>query len=649
MIDTSPNGDFPMKRIAFSLSLLVAGVSVNAADWPQWQGPDRNAISRETGLLKEWPTAGPALAWKSNGLGGGDSAPAVSKGKLLGMSIRDGKEIVWALAEATGKEVWSTPLGDSVQQGVPQAKEGPACTPAVDGDRLYVIGMGGRVACLNCEDGKLLWERSLTKDFGGVVPAWSYRESPLVDGERVLCTPGGTDAVIVALNKQTGETLWKSKLPAAAPANRPTGDNPAQPVATNRPDANRPAQPASNPSGAPTIEGTKEQGLFLAEHWGMTGFSHKVPNGKYLVKLYFAETFQGITAIGQRVFSFAVQGKEFKDFDIWEKAGGARRAYIESVPVEVTDGAVKITFTSKTNSPAIKAIEIIPQADGAKESDTIRIKAGQNTSFTDSTGKVWLADQGFEGGQLSPGFFNFGGGRGGFGGGGFGGGGRPGGFGGFGGGARSEAAYSSVIAIDFEGQRQYVQLTTSALIGVSASDGKFLWRYDRPANRMGINCSTPIYQDGLLFAASAYGNGGGAIKLTKDAAGAITATEVYFSSTMQNHHGGMIVVDGCLYGANGGNEGGFLTCLDFQTGKVLWRDRQAPKGSLLLADGRLYLRSESGTLILIEPSKERFIERGRFEQPDRTGLPAWAHPVIANGKLYIRDQDTLHCYEISAR
>jgi outer membrane protein assembly factor BamB len=183
---------------------------------------------------------------------------------------------------------------------------------------------------------------------------------------------------------------------------------------------------------------------------------------------------------------------------------------------------------------------------------------------------------------------------------------------------------------------------------VAATDGKLLWKYDRPANRMGINCSTPIFQDGLIFAASAYGNGGGAVKLVKSASGEIAPEEVYFSTNMQNHHGGMIVHDGCLYGANGGNSGGFLTCMDFQTGKVLWRDRKAPKGSSLLADGRLYLRAEEGAMLLIEPSREGLIERGRFEQPDRSSAPAWAHPIVANGKLYIRDQDLLLCYNIKA-
>ena len=623
-----------MNRCARYFLFGLIGISAfargtEAFDWPQWQGHDRNAISRERGLLQEWPAEGPPLAWRINGLGGGDSAPAVAGGRLFGMSSRNGKEIVWALSEADGQEVWATPLGEAVQQRVPQSKEGPACTPTVDGNRVYVIGMGGRVACLSEEGGKILGQRSFTQDFGGVLPMWSYRESPLVDGDKLICTPGGPDALVVALNKETGETIWKSRLPDAA--GRPPEERRAR--TDSPPRRGQTAPPENAGAAAPTIAGTKDPGLFQSEHWGMTAFSQKVPNGKYLVKLYFAETYEGITGAGQRVFSFSVQGQEFKDFDVWEKAEGFRRAYIESVPVEVTDGKLHITFTRQVENPTIKALEIIPEDKDQQEIGTIRIKAGQTTPFKDSSGREWLADQGFEGGQLSPGTFNLGSGR-------------PGGrFGGFGG-ARSGAAYSSVIAIDLDGQRQYVQMAANSLIGVAANDGKLLWRYDRPANGMGLNCSTPIFQDGLVFASSAYGAGGGAVKLIKSAAGVITPEEVYFTTSMQNHHGGMIVHDGCLFGAHGGNEGGFLTCMDFQTGKILWRDRNAPKGSLLSADGRLYLRAEGGRILLVEPSRDKLIVRGDFEQPDRSSVPAWAHPVIANGKLYIRDQDLLLCYDV---
>jgi outer membrane protein assembly factor BamB len=223
--------------------------------------------------------------------------------------------------------------------------------------------------------------------------------------------------------------------------------------------------------------------------------------------------------------------------------------------------------------------------------------------------------------------------------------------GGFGG---SGAAYASAIAIDFEGQRQYVQLTARALVGVAASDGKFLWRYDAPANRMGINCSTPLTDGTTVFAASAYGAGGGRVKLTRDGKDGVKAEEVYFTNRMQNHHGGMVLHDGCLYGANGGNEGGNLVCMDFKTGEVLWNERArggagVRKGSVALADGRIYSRVEDGTMLLIEPSRKGYVERGRFSQPDRGRSPAWAHPVVANGKMYIRDQDVLLCYDVKAK
>jgi hypothetical protein len=111
-----------------------------------------------------------------------------------------------------------------------------------------------------------------------------------------------------------------------------------------------------------SIANTKDPQLFLSEHYGMDSFSCNVPNGKYLAKLYFAETYEGISGPGDRVFSFNVQGHEFKDFDVWVKAGGPNRAYVETVPVEVTDGKFKIVFTPNVENPEINAIELIPQS-----------------------------------------------------------------------------------------------------------------------------------------------------------------------------------------------------------------------------------------------------------------------------------------------
>jgi outer membrane protein assembly factor BamB len=424
-------------RYTWLLALALPAVPAPADgpkpfDWPQWQGPDRTAVSKEKGLLKLWPQDGPPLAWEAKDLGGGYSTPSVAAGRVFGMSYRGDDEVVWALSEKDGKELWATRLGAAYRKQIMrQGIEGPGCTPTVDGDLVYLLGMGGDIACLGVKDGTVIWRKSLTADFGGRPPMWSYRESPLIDGDKVVCTPGGPGATLVALDKKTGDVIWKSAVPR------------------------------------------------------------------------------------------------------------------------------------------------------------------------------------------NPG-----------------------------------AAYSSIIAIDFGGQREYVQFTRNGLIGVAAADGKFLWRYDRPANRNGINISTPVYQDGKVFASSAYGVGGGLVKLSKVEDGGVKAEEVYFTAKMQNHHGGMILLDGYLYGATGGNEGGSLCCLEFKTGKVMWNERRVPKGSVALADGRLYYRTEqrrTGTMLLIEPSPKGYVERGRFEQPDRSEQFAWPHPVVANGKLYLRDLDVLLCYDVKAK
>lgn len=216
------------------------------------------------------------------------------------------------------------------------------------------------------------------------------------------------------------------------------------------------------------------------------------------------------------------------------------------------------------------------------------------------------------------------------------------------------AGYSSAIVMDFGGRRQYVQFLATTVAGVSATDGRLLWRYDKPANGMKLNISTPIHHEGHIFAASAYGAGGGLAKLSTSASGEMVANEVWFSKNMENHHGGVILHDSALFGANGGNGGGYLACLDFKTGEVLWNERDSDKrrvtkGSVAFADGRIYYRTEEGPVVLIEPSRKEYLERGRFTQPERTDKPAWAHPVIANGRLYIRDQGTLFCYDVKAK
>jgi outer membrane protein assembly factor BamB len=408
------------RYLGIAVALLLP-VLVHADDWPQWRGPQRTGLSAEKGLLKSWPKDGPKLLWKAKQLGGSYATPTVAGGKVYGMGFRGNNEVVWALNESTGKELWSVPIGQA-NRGIGYG-EGPRCSPTVDGNRLYVLGVSGDLVCLDAANGRAVWRKNLAKDFKGrVMSGWGYSESPLIDGNKVIATPGGKEATLVALNKATGALLWKAS---------------------------------------------------------------------------------------------------------------------------------------------------VPEGDGA--------------------------------------------------------------------------GYASVIAADVDGQRQYVQFLGGGVVGVDANNGKFLWRYNKPHNGT-ANCSTALFKDNCVFAASGYGTGGGMVKLTRNG-DKTSAEEAYFTKKMKNHHGGMVLVDGYIYGA----DENVLTCIDFKTGEVKWQSRNPGKGAIAYADGCLYFRNEGGPIYLVEAYPDEYRELAKFDQPDQSGKNTWPHPVIANGKLFILDQDTLLCYDVKQR
>ena len=402
--------------IAAVVGLSVAGATLSAADWPQWQGPDRTRISKETGLLKQWPSSGPSIVWTATGLGTGYGSMAVAGDRVYVQGARNRHSAVMALNRADGKEVWSKALGETEtnDQG-----PGPRGTPTVDGDRLYVLSEAGDLHCLKT-DGTAVWHRNILHDFNGRQLRWLISESPLVDGDAVIVSPGGSGAGMVKLDKMTGKTLWTAK-------------------------------------------------------------------------------------------------------DLSDPAG-----------------------------------------------------------------------------------------------------------------------YSSPIVADIGGVRTYMSLTSTAGIGVRASDGKVMWRYPRAANGI-ANIATPIFFDNKVFYTSAYDTGAGLLSLTPQN-GEVKAKELYFTRDMKNHHGGVVLLDGYLYGYNDS----ILTCLEFATGKLMWRDRSVGKGSVTYADGNLYLQSETNVVGLADASPSGYHEKGRFSIPDK-GLPSWAHPVISNGRLYVRNQDTLLAYDIKQK
>ena len=200
---------------AFPACVLVAWLlacPARADDWPQWRGPQRTGVSAETGLLKVWPRGGPRLLWQRKGLGGGYSTPAVVRERIYLLANRKGEEYVMALAVKDGAEVWATRIGKVGRNRGPQYP-GTRSTPTVDGGRLYVLGSDGDLVCLEKEKGTKVWARNLKKDFGGVPGAWAYAESVLIDGDMLVCTPGGKEATLLALSKKDGSTVWKSTVP----------------------------------------------------------------------------------------------------------------------------------------------------------------------------------------------------------------------------------------------------------------------------------------------------------------------------------------------------------------------------------------------------------------------------------------------------
>ena len=202
------------RSLGWACGAVLLSLAARAGDWAQWRGPQRNGVSAETGLLKEWPKAGPRLVWQAKDIGDGYAAPSVVGNRIYVLSNRGlDNEFVQALSTSDGKQVWATRLGKvgnpSQMPSFPTARS----TPTIDGALMYALGSDGDLACLETASGKVRWQKNLRADFGGHPGQWAYSESPLVDGDTLVATPGGAQATLVALNKKTGETIWKSVVP----------------------------------------------------------------------------------------------------------------------------------------------------------------------------------------------------------------------------------------------------------------------------------------------------------------------------------------------------------------------------------------------------------------------------------------------------
>ena len=409
--------DFPIFHWRPTTLIFLVTLTTTAiwgADWPQWRGPERTGLSTEIELLKNWPDGGPPRLWSYQGLGAGYGAVAVQGEQIFVQGKQEKSSFLFCLNRLDGRKLWAKKLGEGLSHG---RGGGPRSTPTIDGNRVYAFSENGDLACFETHQGNILWRRNILKDFRGRNPYWLLSESPLVDGPRVIVSPGGPQASVVALDKMSGETIWESK--------------------------------------------------------------------------------------------------------------------------ELSDGA----------------------------------------------------------------------------------------------------SYCSAIIAEVEGLRIIITYTDNAVVGLRASDGKLMWTYQPAANGT-ANVATPVFHEGKVFLTTAYGTGCALLDLTRQQ-DSIKAREIYFNRIMQNHHGGVVLVDGFIYGFSKS----ILTCLDFKTGNRLWRHRSIGKGSIVYADGHLYLLGENHVVGLAEATPDGYRETGRFRLAD-SGWPSWAHPVISGGKLYIRTQGTLTCFDI---
>lgn len=408
-------------------SATRAGEVLLKGVWPQFRGPRRDGTSDEKGFAKSWPAGGPPLVYEAKGLGEGYSSVAIVDDKLFTQGTAGGEERLFCLEAATGKILWSSAVGPvfNDDQG-----NGPRGTPTVDGDRAYALGASGDLVCCAVADGKRVWRKNILQEFVADNITWGISESVLIDGDRLVCTPGGQKATMAALNKLTGEVEWTALAP-----------------------------------GSP------------------------------------------------------------------------------------------------------------------------------------------------------------------------------------------KAAYSSIIPAEVGGARQYVNFVHTGVIGVEAKTGKTLWGDTNSANGT-ANCSSPIFASAkgadFVFSSTGYGTGCALVSL-QGGRGGTKATLAFKNKEIESHHGGMVLAGNYVYALS---DPGVLICLDLTTGKNVWKNRSIGKGSIMMAEGQLYLRAEGdGRLALVEASPKGYKENGEFSPPSKPGANGqqrmkWAHPVVADKKLYIRDQDVLQVFSL---
>lgn len=608
--------------VALQLAILLFTLPTTdlaAGDWPQWRGPNRNGQATSTGLLKKWPADGPAVRWQVDRVGVGYSSLAIVGNRIYTQGDLNGVEHVICLDAKDGSVVWAV-------------QPGPLAS-------LLTSRIENEFQRLDSDKNGKINELEALKGFG-----WKFNDYDLPQENKKQTSAefaASRTERLFALVDTNGDKILSFSEANAARIDRFTNvDTRGQDADVDALAAERAANLLKNldKDGDKQVSRTESRGSALDRPFNRADIA---PEGekrgdqqltqeeitKYLAK-YEAGLDGQITPA--ELTAYYTKNHPFRDGNLTSAElkslyGGYRNGMgngprgtptVEGDSVFIEGGNGDVSCLDAATGKTTWHINLSKEFGGGRpgwgysespllEDDLLVVtpggKQGTLVALDKYTGKLkWQTT-----------------------------------------GVTQGAHYASPVSATIGGVRQIVQFARSNVFGVRLSNGELLWSYSNAANGT-ANCATPIVANDHVFASSSYGVGGGLARIqTVD--GKQTSEEVYFEKRMANHHGGIIKVGDHMYGFGSGG----LICMDFLTGTIAWRARSVGKGSLIYADGMLYLLGENHQVAIAEATPKEYREHGRFKIPSH-GRPSWAHAAIAGQTLYIRDQQSLTAYDISS-
>jgi Ca2+-binding EF-hand superfamily protein len=614
----------PLRVVALS-ALLALGSNVwgevpsGPGDWPQWRGPQRNNLSTETGLAREWPEAGPPVVWQVDTVGVGYSSLAVKDGYLVTQGDLDGVEHIICLKAADGSTVWAVqPEPVAMELAAKLATEKKRLDKDADGkidEAEALTGIGPEF---------FTFDRSAAKDASkdaadAIAAARVARLIKLLDadGDGKL---SGAEAAGKFRNQFSKIDKADKDADAAALAAARTKEA----MKADTDGDGKVSRKEANGTGLQEPFGRADQ----KEQGAAKGDDQLTPAE---IEAYYKknEAGQDGALSADELTKFYAESQAGKDGILTDDElkgyyGGYRNSFgdgprgtptIDGTLVYAEGGNGDLTCLELATGKTVWHKNLVKDFGGGKpgwgysespliERDWVIVTPGGPkgtvAALNKKTGETVWRSSAVEG-----------------------------------------AHYASPQVAEIAGVRQVVQFASKNVFGVRLSDGKLLWTYSN-ANNGTANAATPVIRGDYVYASSGYGTGGGLVKISND--GEVQkAEEVYFDKALANHHGGVLLVGEYLYGFGTG-----LICQDFLTGKSAWKARSVGKGSLTYADGLLFLLGEGHEVALAAALPDGYEEKGRFKI-DSFGRPSWAHPVVAGGKLFVRNMHRMTAFDVRAK